>query len=250
MRYQTMRKRGPSAWVVNLQLSLVSLVVVFGLSGCGGSSSSSNPPSSNPVPSISSLSPSSATTGGAAFNLTVRGTNFISSSTLQWNGTGLTTTFVSATQLTAAVTAADIAAAGTANVSAVNPAPGGGTSSAASFTINNPAPSISSLSPASALLGGSSFTLTVNGSNFVSNSTVQWNGASLTTTVVSATQLKATVLASDIAADGTASVAVVNPAPGGGHPQRSVSPSITRCLQSHRCLLLPSSPVGRRLPSR
>jgi hypothetical protein len=200
--------------LVLIALVILSLVQV---TGCGGGSSgSSSPPPSNPFPSISSLSPSSTTTGGAAFTLTVNGTNFISTSTAQWNGTSLATTFVSATQLTAAVTATNISAAGTANVTVTNPSPGGGTSTATSFAINNPAPAISSLSPASVLQGGSSFTLTVSGSDFVSSSTVQWNGASLTTTFVSVTQLTATVAASDIAAAGTASVTVVNPAPGGG----------------------------------
>jgi hypothetical protein len=201
---------------------LIALVIlsVMEVTGCGGGSSgSSSAPPPNPVPAISSLSPSSATTGGASLTLTVNGTNFISSSTVQWNGASLTATFASATQLTAAITATDIATAGNANITVVNPTPGGGTSAATSFAINNPAPSVSSLTPASALQGGSSFTLTVNGSNFVANSAVQWNGASLTTTFVSATQLTAAITAADIATAGTASVTVINPAPGGGTSQ-------------------------------
>src|SRR6185295_10089018 len=46
-----------------------------------------------------------------------------------------TTTFVSSTQLTAAIPASDIANVGTASVTVVNPAPGGGTSNALTFTI-------------------------------------------------------------------------------------------------------------------
>jgi WD40-like Beta Propeller Repeat len=87
----------------------------------------------NPVPSITSLSPSSAAAGGPAFTLTVTGSNFISSSAVQWNGSGRTTTYVSSTELQAAITAADIAAPGTAQVTVVNPAPGGGTSNSATF---------------------------------------------------------------------------------------------------------------------
>jgi len=59
-------------------------------------------------------------------------------------------------------------------------------------------------------------TLTVNGGNFVSTSTVNWNGVARATTFVSPTQLAATIPATDIAVEGTASVTVVNPAPGGG----------------------------------
>ena len=170
----------------------------------------------NPVPAISSLSPASATSGGVAFTLTVNGSNFVSNSTVQWNGADRATAFVSTTQLTATILAADISTAGTAAVTVFNPAPGGGTSGALTFTTNNPVPAISSLSPASATSGGAAFTLTVNGSNFVSNSTVQWGVANRTTTFVSATQLTATILAADISTAGTAAVTVFNPAPGGG----------------------------------
>jgi hypothetical protein len=197
---------------------MVLLLAVIGLTACGGSSSTPPPPPPppNPVPSITSLSPPSASTGGAAFTLTVNGTNFISTSAVQWNGTGRTTSYVSATQLTASITAADIATAGSAGVTVVNPTPGGGTSAAANLAINNPAPSISSLSPPNANAGAAAFTLTVNGSNFISTSTLTWNGNSYATSYVSAVQLTASIPAADIATAGNASVTVVNPPPVGG----------------------------------
>jgi C1A family cysteine protease len=170
----------------------------------------------NLVPTISSLSPSSATAGGAAFTLAVNGSNFVNGAQVKWAGASRITTYVSATQLTAAILAGDIAGGGTAAVTVFNPAPGGGTSGASTFTTNNPVPVITSLSPASATSGGVAFTLTVNGSNFVSTSTVQWGGADRTTALVSATQLTATIPAADIATAGTAAITVVNPAPGGG----------------------------------
>jgi hypothetical protein len=71
---------------------------------------------------------------------------------------------------------------------------------------------ISSLSPPSAVTGTASFTLTVNGSDFQSDSAVEWNGAPLTTTYVSAYQLLATVPAGDLAVPyGSASITVLNP---------------------------------------
>ena len=175
---------------------------------------------SNPSPTLTMISPNSATAAGAAFTLTVTGTNFISASVVKWNGAALTTTFGSATQLTAMVPAADIASAGTASVTVFNPTPGGGTSSAQTFTINaatnNPSPTLTMISPNSATAAGAAFTLTVTGTNFISASVVKWNGAALTTTFGSATQLTAMVPASDIAAGGTPSVTVFNPTPGGG----------------------------------
>ena len=72
------------------------------------------------------------------------------------------------------------------------------------------------LVPAAVAPGGSGFTLTVNGSGFVSGSIVHWNGIALATTFISKSRLKAAVLSSDIAKPGTASVTVVNPGPGDG----------------------------------
>jgi LEA14-like dessication related protein len=79
----------------------------------------------------------------------------------------------------------------------------------------NPALELTSLNPTSAIVGGSSFTLTVTGANFVNGSVVRWNDSDRTTTYVSATQLTASIPASDIASISTANVKVINPVPGG-----------------------------------
>ncbi|MEE8608248.1 MAG: hypothetical protein V3S55_11640 [Nitrospiraceae bacterium] len=200
----------------HLALFALSLIVVACGSGGSPAPSSPSPPPSNPLPSVSSLSPDNTLVGGADFTLTVNGSGFISSSVIRWNGSDRTTTFVSNVQLTATVPASDIAAAGTAQVTVFTPSPGGGTSNAATFAINNPLPDVSSLTPPSLLVGGADFTLTVNGSSFIADSAVQWNGTDRTTTFVSATELQAAIPAADIAVAGTAQVAVVNPAPGGG----------------------------------
>ncbi len=156
-------------------------------------------------PVITSLSPGSAVAGGPSFTLTVNGSGFVSSAVVDWNTTSLATTFVSATQLTAQVTANLIATPGTVTVTVVE---NGTTSPSASFTIAA-APVISSLSPSSAMAGGPAFTLTVNGSGFLSGAVVQWSGSALATSFVNGTQLTAQVPASLIAAPGTATVTVV-----------------------------------------
>jgi 6-phosphogluconolactonase len=99
---------------------------------------------SQPLPpslAISAIAPSSATAGGPAFTLTVSGTGFVSSATVQWNGSPLATTFISAKQLSAAVPASLIAASGSAGVTV---AAGATVSKAISFTINPVGISISS----------------------------------------------------------------------------------------------------------
>jgi hypothetical protein len=90
----------------------------------------------NPAPAISGVSPAFTNAGGAAFTLTVNGTGFIASSTAYWGVSALTTTYVSATQLTAQVPAADIATAGTNAVTVQTPAPGGGASNAWQFEVD------------------------------------------------------------------------------------------------------------------
>ena len=181
----------------------------------------------NPLPAISGLSPSSTSAAGPAFTLTVNGSCFLSSSTVNWNGVPLTTTFVNAGQLTASVPASDIANTGTASVTVVTPGPGGGTSNSSTFTITAAVPAITSLNPNSVRACGPAFTLTVNGSGFLSGAKVVWNGTPLTTTYVSAFQLTAAVPAGLIASPSTATIVVSDP---NGNTSSGVSFAITNPL--------------------
>ncbi len=54
--------------------------------------------------------------------------------------------------------------------------------------------------------------LTVNGTHFYSNSIILWNGTALPTTVISSTQMQATITMTQISAPGTAQIAVHTPA--------------------------------------
>jgi hypothetical protein len=95
------------------------------------------PPSAtpNPVPTVASLTPSAAAAGSPNLALRVGGTGFVPGSTVLWNGAERATTFASATELVAYVPASDLAAAGSAEIAVASPAPGGGTSGAATFTV-------------------------------------------------------------------------------------------------------------------
>ncbi len=93
----------------------------------------------NPVPFLSQpLVPSSTAPGGAAFTLTVNGTGFLPTSTVDFDGTALPTTFVSQGQLQAAVTAASIASSATHSITVVSPTPGGGSSNVIYFPVAAP----------------------------------------------------------------------------------------------------------------
>lgn len=91
--------------------------------------------SGNPVPVLSSLQPDAAAVGSGGFTLTVNGANFTSATVVRWNGSDRATAFVNQTRLTAAISAADVAAAGTASVTVFTPPPGGGVSNAIAFPL-------------------------------------------------------------------------------------------------------------------
>src|SRR5437870_12221129 len=65
------------------------------------------------------------------------GSGFSATSVVQWNGTALATSFLDNSHLTAIIPTADLADEGTANVTVFNPMPGGGTTSAITFTITD-----------------------------------------------------------------------------------------------------------------
>lgn len=124
----------------------------------------------HPVPTLASISPTSATAGGATFTMTLTGTNFVSGSVVKWTGQAdLAPTTQSATQLTVQVPASYIANTGTPAVSVFNPAPGGGTTAAQTFTVSaapppNVAPAITSATSTTFTVGASgSFTVTATG---------------------------------------------------------------------------------------
>src|SRR5713101_6738400 len=110
-------------------LCLMVIGLLVGLSACGGGGGSSfgGPITIGPTPSISSLSTSSVTAGDPGFTLTVNGSNFISGTTVLWSnpdnpasGTA-TAAFVSTSQVTKPISAADIAIPGTVQVTVQTP---------------------------------------------------------------------------------------------------------------------------------
>ena len=172
---------------------------------------------SNPVPQITSLSPTGVFAGTGAFTLSLTGQNFASLGTVTVNGSSRFTTFINSTSIAADMLASDVAQAGTLQIAVVNPQPDGGTSNNFPFAVKNPAPTLGTVTPTSFTAGGAGGTLTANGSSFVPGSVIYVNGAAHTTSFVSATQLTAILSGGDIAAAGIYSVQVVNPAPGGGN---------------------------------
>lgn len=126
---------------------------------------------------LTGISPTSTTSGSTGFTLTLNGIGFTAGSTASFNGAAIATTFVNATQLTAAVPTSAITSPAVAVVTV------SGSTSMLNFSIEGPVPTLTSISPTTATTAAS-ITLTVNGSNFNPNTEVVWtpttgNGANL-----------------------------------------------------------------------
>ncbi len=147
----------------------------------------------NPVPILTSLTPNTSLAGSADINLTITGTNFISSSLTSFDGNTLATSFVSSTQLTAVIPASLLTTPGNFSVTIDNPAPGGGVSNVLTFTITALAPTIQNISPSSGKIGT---VITLTGQNFdaiPSNNTVSFNSQAAIITAATSTQITTTV---------------------------------------------------------
>jgi hypothetical protein len=130
---------------MKIMLALLLAGLLATLSGCGYTAKASTPPTMGTVPAIVTLNPDEATAGSAVM-LTINGSNFSGTATVNWNGTAQTgTAWVSSNQLTVMIPATVNANPGTVSVNVTNPGIaggpyGGGTSSETSnsetFTVN------------------------------------------------------------------------------------------------------------------
>ncbi|MCX6050323.1 MAG: beta-propeller fold lactonase family protein [Chloroflexi bacterium] len=180
----------------------------------------------NPAPSLTQLQPAMLVTQGAAatsFVVKITGANFIEGAQAAWNGAPRATKFINDQALEVTLTAGDVGVVGSGGLSVVNPAPGGGSSNVLNFTVvapaQNPAPALTQIAPANTLAHGAvsvPVVVTVVGSNFMPGSQVYWNGVLRPSKFIDSTQLEVTLLATDVAADGTGALSVLNPPPGGG----------------------------------
>jgi hypothetical protein len=211
----------------------VALLTIFAGAGCNDYG---NTFQNNTGAFISFLSPRDIPAGTPQFTLTLTGVGFVAKTKVQWNGQNLVTTVptdssgnVLGNTVTAVVPAALIATPGTASVNTLNPAYGvgqNGLSNPITFIINNPlnpVPTVSSVSPACAVVGNA-LPITVTGTNFLNSSTDKTQVSTMNWTLgssqfqfttpaasITSTQITVTIPASDISAAGSATVTVYNP---------------------------------------
>lgn len=192
----------------------VALLLLALLVSCGGGSSPSTGVPSSVV--VTSISPNTVQAGAGNTTLTVSGANFVSSSVVTFNGQSLTTTYSSATLLTATIPASDLTSGKTVQIGVSNP--NAAPSTTVAFQIDNPVPVLTAITPGSVALS-SSATITLSGSGFVPTSTIVFNSASRIPTYVNGTTIQMSLSATDLAAAGNDTITVVNAAPAGGTSQ-------------------------------
>ena len=157
-----------------------------------------------------------ATLGDAGTSVTVMGSDFVAASTVEFAGTPLATTFTNSTTLQASFTATQFATAGAFSVTVVNPTPGGGTSTAITFTVNNPSPTLTSLSVDTVEAFEPGFTLVLTGLDFQAGSVVRVDGVDRATVFIDDTTLTIEITAAELLTPTVLAISVNNPAPGGG----------------------------------
>lgn len=124
------RRRG------RIPLALMLLLSLILLPSCGSSSSGGGGGGTpNPVPSITSLSPTQVAAGSQIQNLYINGSNFLTSSTVTYNGTLHNSSLQSPTQIQIALGPNDVANTGQYPVVVTNPSPGGGASAPSNFNV-------------------------------------------------------------------------------------------------------------------
>jgi hypothetical protein len=170
----------------------------------------------NPVPVATTVAPASIPAGSNPTPITVSGSNFVSGSKITVDGAPVATTFGSATQLKATLTAVQLAKVGTPQIKVTSPAPGGGTSNA--ITLNVPAgqPKVTAIEPSAIKVGSPDTTITIHGSLFIAGSTVAAKGTAITTTYANSGQLTAVLPAAMLTTAGPVPIVVTNAPPGGG----------------------------------
>ncbi len=90
----------------------------------------------NPVPTITAISPITATVGSGAITLNVAGRDFIGQPTVYWNGNALPTTLLNSTELSVQIPASDLASVGQGAITASNTGAAFPASNSMPFSVN------------------------------------------------------------------------------------------------------------------
>lgn len=165
----------------------------------------------NPAPVVTGFTPGGLDVGSDATPVLVRGTGFVAASTAFVDGLPAATVFRDAQNLDVTLPASALARVRGLPVRVVNPAPGGGSSAAATFDVRSTRPVLTDVSPDTLEATGDPAKVTLRGSGFVRESTVLLDDSTATFEFVSDTQLRVDVPSFVTQGPGSVSVRVANP---------------------------------------
>jgi len=164
------------------------------------------------LPTITALSPASATQNAASFTLTITGTNFVANTKVNiGTATPRNGTIVDAQHMTVQVFTSDISKTGNVPISVTTPAPNGGTSNVMNLAVvSTNAPKLTSINPSTVEAGSTTFKMSIAGTGFKTDDIVQFNGTAIPTEFISTTQIVGTIDASLVTNAGTADITVTH----------------------------------------
>ncbi|MFA6447395.1 MAG: DUF11 domain-containing protein, partial [Patescibacteria group bacterium] len=170
-----------------------------------------------PTPTITALTPHSATQGTTPGTIVIDGTNFESGAVSKLNGTSMGTAWISPLQMEM-TSVPTFETSGVQNITVYNPL-SNKTSDSFNFNVispNNPVPVLDGMTPSTKATNDTDLTVQLSGSNFMATSQVFVDGGERSFAFVNSGSLTVTLHTSDLLTPGTKVVTVVNPVPGGG----------------------------------
>ena len=179
--------------------------------------------SAQPTPVVTGFSPASIPVQVAASvpdtSISILGSGFEIYDTVELNGQLATSAFIESGHIQVSIPALLVTRAGSISIAVISPYTG--SSNTLALSLVNPIPSLEGNRPIT-IIPGNSLNLSVFGRQFVQGSTIQWNGQNLATilnggqTPAGLMNVSAFVPANLTTQEGTATVTVFNPPPGGG----------------------------------
>ncbi len=212
----TVTADGPiAAWTWHTAVTVVGGVPGWGLAPV---------PEDHPIPVLTALEPAAVVAGSADLAVTLHGSGFIPDSIVFADGSPLSVTGQTDTQLTVIVPAADLIQTGAVNMWVENPPPGGGTSVTLALAVVPGVPAITALNPAQVPAGSTGVTLRVDGGPLHADSVITLDGALLSTTYHAGSPAFLTAALPDgsLTLPGPRGVTVINPGLGGGESAPAV----------------------------
>jgi hypothetical protein len=169
---------------------------------------------------LDSLAPSSVPISNTSQTVTLGGSYFTPSTVVYAGSTALTTRFTSTASIQFTVPTISYTT-GTISIAVVDSSSGVKGANTVTLPIVNPVPVLNSLSATAVTAGVPGFLLVLNGSSFLQSSTILINGTAVQPFTTGLLSPVATVLvpASALSMVGPVTIAVSNPAPGGGTSQ-------------------------------